>query len=199
MNQSQLQPQLQPQPPPQFIIQANQPGQSGWDKAMGYSASCGKFVGISGAVVCSIIIIVLCWLGIYLYRKKTDISYNTVQAKILEATCSQVINDNGKNKSVSYNCLLKVSYTVNNTEYTNTLESNDTVHNVGEIREIYYNITNPNDIKYLHIESKFVGKIFIGIGSSFVLLLIIHIVLTMKSEWYNRLQCVGAVSSAIRG
>jgi hypothetical protein len=182
---------------PQFVIQAQQPGQSGWDKAMGYSASCGKFVGLSGGVVCAIIIIILCGVGIFLYRKQTTAIYNTVSATITEATCSQVVNDNGKTKSISYNCVLKVKYNITGEEYINTVESNDTIHNVGETRTIYYNTANPNDIKYSYISNKNLGEIFIGIGSSFILLLIVHIILTMKSEWYNRLQCLSAVSNTI--
>lgn len=171
--------------------------QSTMDKFMGYSEKCGKFVGLSGGVVCVIAIIILCALGVFFYRKKQDVSYNTVQATITEANCSQVINDNGRNRSVSYNCALKVKYIVNGEEYQNSLQSNDTIHNVGEIREIYYNITNPSDIKYSYITNKNLGKILLGVGSSFIILFILHIILTMKSEWYNRLQCLSAVSSAV--
>jgi hypothetical protein len=193
MNQNQV--PLQPQ----FIIQAQPQGQSGWDKAMGYSAKCGKFVGLSGGVVCAIIIIILCGFGIFFYTKKSPTVYNTVNATILEANCSQVISQFSKSRSVSYMCVLKVKYTIDGKEYQNTVTSNDSLHNIGETREIYYNIANPNDIVYSHINNKSMGKILMGIGSCVVILLSIHIVLTMKSEWYNRLQCVGAVSSVIRG
>lgn len=170
---------------------------SGWDKAMGYSASCGKFVGLSGGVVCAVIIIILCGIGIFLYRKKVTAVYNTVQATILDAKCSQYTETSGKNTVIKYNCALKVKYTINGEEYQNSLTSNDTVHNVGESREIYYNVANPNDILYSYITNQHLGEIFMGIGSCFIILLTIHIVLTMKSEWYNRLQCLNAVSSAI--
>jgi len=193
MNQNQNQVPLQPQ----FIIQTNQPGQSGWDKGLQASASCGKFVGLSGAVIFVIIIIILCGLGIFFYRKKVSTVYNTVQATIIEANCSQVVSGNTKNSSVSYNCALKVKYTIDGEEYQKSITSNDTVHNVGEVREIYYNAENPNDIKYSYITNQNLGKILIGVGSSFIVLLSVHIVLIMKSEWYNRLQCIGAVSSAI--
>lgn len=192
MNQNQV--PLQPQ----FIIQANQQGQSGWDKGLQASASCGKFVGLSGGVVLAVIIVVLCGIGIFFYRKKVTAVYNTVNATILEATCSQVLNTTGHNRtSVSYNCTLKVKYTVDGKEYQNTVVSTDNYHNVGETRQIYYNTANPNDIVYSYITNKNIGKILIGVGSSFVILLIIHIVLTMKSEWYNRLQCLSAVSHTI--
>jgi len=191
MNQNQV--PLQPQ----FLIQANQQGPSGWDKAMGYSAKCGKFVGLSGAVICAIIIVILCGFGIFLYRKKATTVYNTVNATILEANCSQVISESGKTKSVSYNCALKVKYTIDGKEYQNTVTSNDTVHNIGETINIYYNTANPNEIVYSYITSKSIGKILIGVGSCFILVLIIHIVLTMKSEWYNRLQCLSAASNII--
>ena len=193
MNQNQVPLQGQPQ----FIIQAQPQGQSGWDKGLQASASCGKFVGLSGGVICAIIIVILCGIGMFFYRKKVTTVYNTVQATILDAKCSQVLSQNGKSTSVSYNCLLKVKYNINGEEYQNTVTSNDTIHNVGESREIYYNTVNPNDVLYSHITDKSIGKIFIGIGSSFVILLIIHIVLTMKSEWYNRLQCLSAVSHTI--
>ena len=117
MNQNQV--PLQPQ----FIIQAQPQGQSGWDKAMGYSAKCGKFVGLSGGVVCAIIIIILCGVGIFFYRKKVTVVYNNVSATILEANCSQVISQSGKTKSISYSCKLKVKYTVDGKEYQNTVTS----------------------------------------------------------------------------
>jgi len=173
-------------------------GKSAWDKGLESSASCGKFVGISGGVVCVILIIILCGIGIFLYTKKTTVVYNKVSATILDAKCSQVIRDDGRNRNVSYNCEIKVKYNINGEEYQNMVTSNDYIHNVGEIRDIYYNVANPNDIKYSYIENKFIGNILIGIGSCFVVLLVIHIVLTMKSEWYNRLQCIGAISKAIR-
>ncbi len=182
---------------PAFIIQTQQPGQSGWDKGMGYAKSCGKFVGLSSGVVCAIIIVILCAVGIMFYRKKSTVVYNTVQATVLEANCSQVVNNTGKSRSVSYNCALKVKYTINDVSYENTLMTNDTVYNVNQIMTIYYNTQDPNDIKASYITNQNLGKILIGVGSSFVLLLIIHIVLTMKSEWYNRLQCFGAVSSTV--
>ena len=182
----------------QVPLQGQPQGQSGWDKAMGYSASCGKFVGLSGGVTCAIIIVILCSVGIFFYRKKSTTVYNKITATVLEANCSQVISQSGKTRSVSYNCALKVKYTVNGEEYQNTVTSNDTVHNVGETREIYYNSVNPNDIHYSYITNQNLGKILMGVGSSFVLLLIIHIVLTMKSEWYNRLQCLSAVSHTFR-
>jgi len=180
-----------------IIIQAQPQGQSTMDKLMVHSEKCGKFVGLSGGVVCAIIILILCAVGIYFYRKKQYAIYNTILATITEANCSQVINDNGRNRSVSYNCALKVKYTINGEEYQNSLQSNDTIHNVGEIREIYYNTTNPYDITYSYITNKNLGRILLGVGSCFFILFIVHIVLTMKSEWYNRLQCVSAVSSAV--
>ena len=183
---------------PQFIIQANQQGPSGWDKGLQASASCGKFVGLSGGVVCAIIIIILCGVGIFLYRKKVTTIYNTVNATILEATCAQVLNSTGRNRtSVSYNCTLKVKYTVDGKDFVNTVVSTDIYHNVGETRQIYYNVANPDDILYSYVTNRTIGGILMGVGSSFVLLLIIHIVLTMKSEWYNRLQCLSAVSHTI--
>lgn len=170
---------------------------SGWDKAMGYSASCGKFVGLSGGVVSAIIIIILCGVGIFFYRKKATSVYNTVPATIVDAKCTQYFTTSGRQSTIKYNCELKVKYTINGEEYQNMLSSDDYIHNVGETREIYYNTTNPNDIKYSYITNKNLGKIFIGVGSCVVILLAVHIVLTMKSEWYNRLQCLSAVSSAV--
>jgi len=193
--QGQLQGQLQAQP--QFIIQANQQGPSGWDKAMGYSASCGKFVGLSGGVVCAIIIVILCGFGIFLYRKKVTTVYDKVLATILDAKCTQYISGGRNNSTIRYNCELKVKYTVGGVEYQNNLSSTDTVHNVGETREIYYNVANPNEIVYSYITSKSMGEILMAAGSCFVLLLAIHIVLTLKSEWYNRLQCLSAASNII--
>lgn len=195
MNQNQVPMQVPGQP--QFVIQSQQPGQSGWDKAMGYSASCGKFVGISTAVISVILIIICCCIGMYLYRKKSTAVYDKVSATITEANCTQVVSGNSRNSNITYNCALKVKYTLNNTNYENTVISNNTVHNIGETISIYYNVTNPNDIKYSYITNQNLGKIFIGVGSSVVLLFVIHIVLTMKSEWYNRLQCIGAVSNTV--
>ena len=170
---------------------------SGWDKAMGYSASCGKFVGLSGGVVCAILVIILCAVGIFFYRKKSSAVYSTVSATIVDAKCTQYTATSGRNTVIKYNCELKLKYTINGVEYNNSLSSSDTVHNVGETREIYYNVANPNDILYSYITNKHLGEILMGVGSCFVILLTIHIVLTMKSEWYNRLQCLNAVSSAV--
>jgi hypothetical protein len=195
--QAPIQASMQTPTQPQFVIQPQQPGQSGWDKAMGYSASCGKFVGLSTAVISVILIIIFCWVGIYFYRKKSTVVYDKVSATITEANCTQQITDTGRNRNVTYKCSLKVKYTVNNTEYENTVVSGDGVHNIGEVVSIYYNVENPNNVVYSYISNKNLGKILIGVGSSVVLLFVIHIVLTMKSKWYNRLQCIGAVSSTV--
>ena len=196
MNQNQV--PIQPTQPmqPQIVVQAA--GPSGLDKGLAASASCGKFVGLSGAVVCAIIIVILCGFGIFFYRKKVTTVYNKVSATILDAKCSQVMNNSGHNHTyITYNCELKVKYTVDGKEYQNNVTSNDTVHNVGETREIYYNVANPNEIVYTYVTSKSIGEILIGVGSCFVILLIIHILLTMKSGWYNRLQCLSAASNII--
>lgn len=186
----------QTQTAPQFVIQANQPT-SGWDKAMVYSASCGKFVGLSGGVVCAILIIILCAIGIFLYRKKVTSVYNKVSATIVSANCTQYVSGSKNNSTIKYNCVLKVRYNIGDVEYENTLTSTDNFHNSGEIRDIYYNVSNPNDIQYSYITDKSMGKIFIAAGSCFIILLAIHIVLTLKSEWYNRLQCLSATSNIV--
>ena len=187
---------LQTPTAPQFVIQANQPT-SGWDKAMDYSTSCGKFVGLSGGVVCAILIIILCGVGIFLYRKKVTTVYNKVSATIVSANCTQYVSGGKNNSTIKYNCVLKVRYNIGGVDYENTLTSTDNFHNSGEIRDIYYNVSNPNDIQYSYITDKSMGKIFIAAGSCFIILLAIHIVLTLKSEWYNRLQCLSAASNIV--
>ena len=110
--QAPIQASMQTPTQPQFVIQPQQPGQSGWDKAMGYSASCGKFVGLSTAVISVILIIIFCWVGIYFYRKKSTVVYDKVSATITEANCTQQITDTGRNRNVTYKCSLKVNLDV---------------------------------------------------------------------------------------
>lgn len=181
-----------------IIIQAAPQGQSGWDKGLAASASCGKFVGLSGGVVCAIIVVVLCAVGIFFYRKKNTAIYNQVSAVVTSANCAQEVHSNGKSTSITYNCALKVKYTVNNVQYENSLVTDTgSTHNVNETMTIYYNTQDPNDIKASYITNQSLGEILIGIGSLCLIFLIIHVVLTMKSEWYNRLQCLGAVSNTV--
>jgi hypothetical protein len=167
------------------------------DKVMNQSVKCGKFAGISSGVICIIIILIFCGVGIKMYNTKNNAVYQQVPATVTEANCSQVVSSSGRSTSISYNCSLKVKYNINGEEYLNTVVSNDTVHNVNEVINLYYNTENPNDIKYSYMTNQNMGKILIGVGASFVLLFTIHVVLTMKSDWYNRFACLGAVSKAV--
>jgi len=173
------------------------PRQDGWDKSMNLLSSCGKFAGMSTAIVCIILIVCFCGIGIYFFRKKDKTVYNSVSATITLANCSQVVNRNGNRTTISYNCALQVKYTVDGKEYTASLTSDDTVHNANETITIYYDVSNPNNVVYSYIKNKSMGQIMIGAGACFIVLLIIHLILMKKSEWYNRIHCINTVSSVV--
>tara|TARA_B110001469_G_C9313058_1_gene168854 strand:- start:47 stop:484 length:438 start_codon:yes stop_codon:yes gene_type:complete len=95
------------------------------------------------------------WIfSIYLNTYNTNKKYKNIFAKVLNTNCKKIlIKTVNKNKKVvgtevKYNCLLKVEYKINNTNYQNEIKINKLRYKpkLGEKINIKYNIDNHNDI-----------------------------------------------------
>ena len=149
------------------------------------SEKCGKFVSkvIIGILV--IILIVLFALGIN-YSKKTDENVLTAKATVTNASCSP-------KRKRGYNCVLNIKYSVNGVEYNKQVSSSDRLHQQNEIINISYVDSKPEEPIYNYVSNSQKSKyLFIASSITFVLL-VIHGVAFMKSEWYRRIICIQAI------
>jgi predicted permease len=173
----------------------NQP--STFDRVDNMLVQCGTFSGAI-QIVCSVIfIIIFCGLGYYFFNKK-DTKVKT-QATVVHGECKTYSVKSGNSSRMQTDCVLDIEFKVGDKIIQQKLITNDKMHSKGEIIDIKYDPANPLDVEYNQIESKTLGMILGGIGSLFVICLIIHIVLMRVSDWYKRLMCVNMIGSAFRG
>jgi hypothetical protein len=168
-----------------------------FDKVDNMLIECGKvasFIQIACSVIC---ILCLCGFGIFFFRKKNNrIKTN---ATILNTDCRSYSVDTKRTSRMRTDCILDIEYRVNGVMKQAKISTNDKIHYKGEIIEINYDEKNPLDIAYNQISSKTIGKTLIGLGMCVVILMIIHIILMKKSNWYKRIMCVNLVGSAFSG
>lgn len=104
-----------------------------------------KYNGIMTGIVCTIIICILYIVSYNLYIYNNGYSDEIINGTIINANCLD--NKNEKGITTSYNCILDVSYYINNNKYTNKLiTDNNTQLYINNIIKIKYNKINYNDI-----------------------------------------------------
>ncbi len=173
----------------------NQP--STFDRVDNMLVQCGTFSGAIQIVVSVICIILCCGLGYYFFNKK-DTKVKT-QATVVHGECKTYSVKSGNSSRMQTDCVLDIEFKVGEETIQQKLITTDKIHSKGEIIDIKYDPANPTDVEYNGIDSKTAGMILAGIGSLFVLSLIIHIVLMRVSDWYKRFMCLNMVGNAFRG
>jgi hypothetical protein len=155
---------------------------------------CGGFAYVLNIVSSVILIFSLLGFGYYFFTKKPKYTQITT-GTVLEANCVPYTTSSGRGYSrrttTNYNCILKIKYNINNIEYISTLTTNDVFYVVGGTINIGYNDNQPNIIYYIDEYKKEHnrGIQLISCSSCIILLLILHIILYKKSDWYKRFLC----------
>ena len=167
------------------------------DKADNMLVQCGTFASVIQIVTSVICILCFCGFGIMLFKKKD--SRIKTNATVLHGQCNSYPVKSGNSTKLQTDCMLDIEYKVGEEIKQAKITSNDKMHTRGEIIEVTYDAANIADVKYNEISPKTVGKILMGIGSCFIVLMIIHIILTNTSDWYKRLLCFNLIGSAFSG
>ena len=168
-----------------------------FDKADNMLIKCGGFASII-QIICSVIcIICLCGFGIILFTKKNKrIKTNAI---VLERDCNTYpVQTNSRNYTkMKTTCVLDIEYKFGDEMKQAKVTTSDKMHSKGEKIEIHYNPTNPEDVIYKPLNNKTAGVVLLGLGSCVVVLMIIHIILMKKSDWYKRLLCLNLIGDVL--
>jgi hypothetical protein len=165
---------------------------SSTDKLIDIASEYGKIRAIIGAVIGSIIALIILSVGIFMVAKKDP--YDTdINGTITKSTCTQKqikskTSSSGIRSTTTYilECILEVSYVVNNTTYTKTfVKTENNPQNVGSLIELQYISQNPNNVRLKEIKSKYLG--FGSITSAVLLIVIVWMAVyfTQKSKYFS--------------
>jgi len=125
------------------------------------TSSLGRFTSTVRFYISIVIAIILIAIGIWFFSKKEDNLVDTY-AIIKKVNCLPFVNDK---KTISYNCMVDIEYTVNNKVYNGKLNlTNYTPYMENQSVPITYDINNPYDYKSTTIKSKWIGLILMGIA-----------------------------------
>jgi hypothetical protein len=149
------------------------------------SEKCGKFVSKVIVVILVILIVVLFGVGMH-YSKKEDKKRLTTQATVTNASCYP-------KRKRGYNCVLNIKYIVKGVEYNKQLSSSDRMHQQNEIITISYIDTKPEEPIYNYMSNSQKGKYLLIASAITFVLLIIHGIAFIKSDWYKRIICIQAL------
>lgn len=105
------------------------------------SGKFGVLASTIGLYISAGISIIMVISGLYLLFSKGTYT-ESVTGQVLESTCTEVKNPD--TNKVTQSCRTKVKYTVNGTEYVNTVDTSSK-YNVNSAIEISYNKSNPNN------------------------------------------------------
>jgi hypothetical protein len=89
--------------------------------------------------------------------------------------------------------VLNIKYTVNGVEYNKQVSSSNRLHQQNEIIKISYVDTKPEEPIYNYMSNSTKGKYLLIASAIIFVLLLIHGVAFMKSEWYKRIMCFQAI------
>lgn len=122
------------------------------------TASYGRFIALVQFYILIVAAIIFFIVGLYLlFQKQTDLIDTT--ATITKADCSQYTD--GKN--ITYNCMLTVSYMVNDKEMTGTINTiSEIPYFTGRTINVTYNKFDITDVQLYKIRNKTIGMIFIA-------------------------------------
>ncbi len=157
---------------------------------------CGKFASIM-QIVCSVLcIVIIGGIGFFMYNKK-DNNLET-KATVTGVVCKQEMVRNSRNKSsIQTKCTMNVKYTVGGKDYTGIVETTETTHKTNDEITIKYDSNNPAVISYKQLSNKSTGMILLGVACFIIILMIIHIILMKKSDWYKRIMCINMATNVV--
>ena len=99
-------------------------------------------------------------------------------------------------REISYRCLLKLIYTINNIDYINDLSVKSyNVYNANSYIDIEYEESNPNNINLKGLDNSTISSISMGIALVLVGFSFVNYYLTSQSKTYASLQGFSAISN----
>lgn len=173
--------------------------QSGYDDL----SSLGKIEATIGFIIACVICVILIIIAIYLIYSDNDNDYLHIDGKITNAQCDRNVyttaTKNGTQQSISYNCTLAVSYTIDNKTYTNNVTTNsNSQYATGLSIPLLVSKTNYNNISVAGWRRRTFGFIVSGISIVVFLCSFVSYYLTRKSKVYAAASGVGDIVNIFR-
>lgn len=162
------------------------------DKLYSGTVAYGKVQAIMGAVVGTVVSIVLIITGLVLVKRKAKLT-DTINAVIVsDPFCNQYADSS----LVKFRCNnISLKYTVNNKEYTLNTSTDSTIkYTKGLNVNIYYDPANPSYASMTSDNVKPLGWIFFGFGTLMLVSAWTWVFLTQK---YHVAAATGGIASVI--
>ena len=158
-------------------------------------ASVGRIESTISLVVAIIIGIIALAVGIYLITQNQNNTAN-VTGTVTGGQCSMVRGTKG---SISYNCNLTVTYTVNNVVYTQPVSGSTTQQYViGNTVNLSYNVNKPSVVQFKSaVSAHTAGYILIAVGVCCLLFGGLKYYFIHKSKTLAALDGLGTVARII--
>jgi hypothetical protein len=152
-------------------------------------------------IIVGIILFILAYTS---YTKK--ITHKIIQATIKDVeSCdkiSEFIKDNNTKSTqevITYDCVMIVSYMVDNKEYTNKIniksEKNFMIIN-NKLIDIEYEIINPNNIRQPEMSSKTLAGIFGAVGLIIIVVVVIQYLLS-KTKTFSAVSGADTIANLV--
>lgn len=163
------------------------------------AASFGRFEAGIGAVIATLIAIVAIIVGIALITAKNIYSGKTT-ATIVKAVCTPYTDT--KAKQEMYICNLNIKYKINNTEYTNSISTNDDIdYTHKRTIDIEWDKAknDPYDIKVVPaLSQRAIGWIVIAVGVFILAAAWLTVYITRRFKFAAAAEGVGGAYGIIR-
>ena len=164
------------------------------------AAGLGTTISFISLIVGCIIAIILFIIGGVAIFSSTDNQWSsvtgTVQSAICEPTTTSTTSSNTTTTSTSYNCTLKITYTVAGVTYSDktlSLTSTSLLEKDSSVT-FQYKISDPNITRQSQAASALVGGILFGVGAFIILVSGLQYYLARKSKLFAGATAVGAVA-----
>jgi hypothetical protein len=158
---------------------------------------CGKIGSILQTITSIILIMCCCSSGVFAIMQK-DYEMETEATITEKPECSyNTITDDKGNVRREINCNIKIKYNVNNTDYNTVINIQEDIYKQNDKIKIKYDKNDPRMVAYKPLNNNFIGGIIFCIAFIGILSLILHLYLSVKSDWYKRYQCINMVGNAI--
>lgn len=167
------------------------------------SASLGQTFSLIGLVMGCVVAVILFIIGGFAVFKNTDNEWTSATGTIESATCTPVTTTttaSGKTTtSTSYNCTLKISYTLSNVTYSNIslTQTSQSILEKDSSVSFQYKISDPNTTRQTQIPTATVGYILFGIGVFIILAASLQYYLTRRSKIYAGVMGVSGITNML--
>lgn len=157
------------------------------------TANLGKVTTSISFIISIIIGVIFIIVAIYFGVQRQKPS---VKALIKISNCETETKISNNRKVISYRCLLKLIYTINNIDYINDLSVNSyNVYNPNSYIDIEYDESNPNNINLKGLDNTSISSISMGIALVLVGFSFVNYYLTNQSKTYASLQGMSSIGS----